>query len=588
MKTKNFTKKIRNLQIDFSIYDYLPFAILVLNIQNKIIFYNQESDLILKLSTCSEYEFKKLEFTFNSSLNSLGQDKLCSEHKISFNNQTYTYNVFPVYERNLLKYKIIILFENQLCENFCKELNLSLTRENNVLKKIIDSSYDGIYITDGDGKTLYFNDAFIRISGFKREEALGKKVQDLVAQGYLPKSCSWEVIKQRKAVSMTIDYPNGIEGMLSGNPVFDENGNLIRTILNVRDMSELNRLNEELKNATSLTASYKQQLKEVQLEFQKNNDIIYKSEAMKNVINLALKVSTIDAPVLILGESGCGKDVIAKFIHDIGDRFKKGNFLKINCGAIPETLLESELFGYEKGAFTGAINKGKFGLLELAHHGTFFLDEIGDLPLNLQVKLLDVLQEKKIKRLGGTKYIPVDVRIIAATNKNLEQMIEQGKFRLDLFYRLNVIQIRIPPLRERSEDIVPLIKHFLEKINKKYKTKKVLSPQSLERLLNYNWPGNVRELYNVLERSVVTTEGKQITLEEFPVNNRNAHDKNTNNLSLPSNKCFENLKLKQFTDLMEKQYIAETLQKTKTLKEAAYFLGIDISTLVRKKQKYGI
>jgi PAS domain S-box-containing protein len=576
---------------EFTVLNYLPFAVLVFDFSNRLIFYNKQADNLFKLKEFSEEEFYKFRVDFGSTLAyiqlSHGNGKPRYGLHFMFNDQKYVYDLIPA-SINGQDYKMVIIKNSEKMPQIAREVE-ALREENRILKKIIDSSYDGIYITDGEGKTLYFNEAFIRISGFKREEAVGEKVQDLVNRGYLPKSCAAEVIRQRKSISMTIDYPNGTEGMLSGSPVFDENGNIIRTVLNVRDMSELNRLNEELKKAEKLTAGYRQQLKEVQMEYQQKSNIIYQSKAMVGVLDLASKAAHVDSPVLILGESGCGKDVIAKFIHNIGERAESGSLVKINCGAIPETLLESELFGYEPGAFTGARSKGKVGLFELADGGTFFLDEIGDMPLNLQVKLLDVLQEGVIHRIGGTKPIPVDVRIIAATNKDLQKMVSEGKFRLDLFYRLNVISINIPPLRERKEDILPLISKFLKDFNKKYNTKKRFSHQAIEQLLNYDWPGNIRELRNVVERLVVTTEGKEITEADLPREIRAPLIEDYLPIDVLQNQQpLANLPLKHLVEEAEKKYISTVLDQSKTLKEAAGILGIDISTLVRKKQKYKI
>jgi PAS domain S-box-containing protein len=591
MAVMNVDKSYRGGHFDFAICDHLPFATFVVDPFHHIVFFNRQAGLLFNLSAYNDSHFQEIENTLSSSLYYLevsSQDE--NERQgisIKIDGQNYIYDLFPVLFSGKLRYKLVILKNRSSLPKLEQEMD-SLKRENDVLKRIIDSSYDGIYITDQNGKTLYFNDAFARISGFKREETIGKRVQDLVASNYLPKSCAAEVIKQRKTVSMTIDYYSGVEGMLSGSPVFDEDGKLIRTILNVRDMTDLNRLNKELKNATALTASYRQQLREVQLEYQRNCNVVSRSKTMRNIIDLAIKTSSVDSPVLILGESGVGKDVVAKFIHNIGERAKKGDLIKINCGAIPETLLESELFGYEPGAFTGAKDKGKVGLFELADGGTFFLDEIGDLPLNLQVKLLDVLQEGSIYRIGGTKPIPVNARIIAATNKNLEQMIKQGKFRLDLFYRLNVISMTIPPLRERKEDIVALVEQFLDSLNQKYNSKKFLSPQALDRILQYDWPGNIRELRNIIERLVVTSEDSQITVADLPEPLRGSGREGKGRNSWLGEGDLDDLSLKEFMEKMEALYLKKALDSYGNLKDTARALRVDISTVVRKKRRYNI
>lgn len=465
-----------------------------------------------------------------------------------------------------------------------------LKNQNKILLKILDSSYDGIYITDGQGYTLYFNDAFMRISGFLREETMGKKTQDLVDSGYLPKSCSAAVIETLKPVSMIIKYKNGTPGMLNGEPVFDRNGKLVRTILNVRDMSELNRLNKDLEKAEVESNSYKQELREVQMKEYSKNKIIYKSKDMEKAIEMAIKSSNVDYPILIQGESGCGKDVLANFIHSISNRRKTGSYIKVNCGAIPENLMESELFGYERGAFTGALEKGKAGKFELAQGGTFLLDEIGDLPLKLQVKLLDVIQENAVTRIGGSVKIPLNVRIIAATNKDLRKMIDTGEFRLDLFYRLNVLPIHIPPLRSRREDIIVLAESFLDNENKKLGTKKTFSVESYDILFNYNWPGNARELLHVIERLLITTTDDVIDIKRSDLLGTDGTSFLKQKMAVAGIDEFikEDMTLKEFSGIMETEYIKKKIETSSTLKEAAEKMGIDLSTLVRKKKKYEI
>lgn len=237
--------------------------------------------------------------------------------------------------------------------------------------------------------------------------------------------------------------------------------------------------------------------------------IIANSPAMFDVIQMAERLASLDTTILITWESGSGKGVIAKLLHEKGSR-RDHPFIQINCGAIPANLLESELFGYDRGAFTGSRREGKKGLFEVAKNGTVFLDEIAELPLNMQVKILQVIQEKAIQRVGGIESIPVDVRIISATNRNLEQMVKEGRFREDLFYRLNVVPITVPALRDRPEDIVPMIRTFLQENNKKFNEKKTMDTAAMSILLKYRWPGNVRELENIIERLVITTKGNVI------------------------------------------------------------------------------
>ncbi|MHB1041526.1 MAG: sigma-54 interaction domain-containing protein [Eubacteriales bacterium] len=571
------------LNFRFAQYDHLPYAILIFDHLNRIIYYNERSNKLFLLSSCTTEHLNEIKAIFSTSINHLNEKTYHS--KVHVFSKEYIYDYLPVFYGKHVKFQIIIIRDQDVFYDLDLEM-AEIKKENYIFKKIIDSSYDGIFITNDEGRTLYFNDAFARISGFTRVDCIGMKVDEIINRGFADRSCSLEVIKQGKSVSTTVRYGNGNEAMLSGSPVFDENGNLIRVVINARDMTELNRVNEELKKAKALTICYRDRLEKIEPDNQRG--IIYRSKEMEKVVDLASKVANSDVSVLILGDSGSGKDVIAKYIHNVSERAHKGQFVQINCGAIPETLLESELFGYEKGAFTGAIDKGKIGLFELANNGTFFLDEIGDMSLNLQVKLLNVIQEKMIMRLGGTKHIPINVRLIAATNKNMEKMVSEGMFRLDLYYRLNVVSINLPPLCNRKEDIIPLVEHYLKIFNRKYKTNKSLAPQSLNRFLQYRWPGNVRELINVLEKMVVTTEENQIKVDDLPANLRESGAIEMVDMKHFPINSIEELTYKDFMAEAEKIYIKKAMAQYKNLRKTADAMEIDVSTLVRKKQKYQI
>lgn len=313
-----------------------------------------------------------------------------------------------------------------------------------------------------------------------------------------------------------------------------------------------------------------------------HDKLIYKSKIMQQTFELALKVAKVDSNVLITGESGVGKEIIAKIINAASPRAKKP-FLQINCGAIPENLLESELFGYEGGAFTGAKSSGKMGYFEISNGGTLLLDEIGELPLNLQVKLLRAIQDREIYRVGGTTPIKFDVRIISATNRNLEEMVQRGLFRADLYYRLNVVPINIPPLRKRTDDIIPLAIHFLEKFNSKYKMNKRFEPEVLLAFERYKWPGNVRELENVVERLVIISDDEIIGLHHLPFNNKITND--TSGLTI---EVLNPVPLQTASEILEKKLIAKALQLTGSTRKAAKILGVTHPTVIRKAQKYNL
>lgn len=460
---------------------------------------------------------------------------------------------------------------------------LLLKKENELLYKIIESSYDGIFMVDNKGKIIYCNSAYLRISGLNKEKIMGRYMQDLINKQEIPDAASLDVLESKKHVTKNIDYYNGVSALVTSTPIFDDADNLIRVFSNVRDITELIHLREELKNTNDLNKEYQQQLWKTQYGSKGNNQFIVKSAVMQNIVRLALRVSHISSPVLIQGESGVGKDIIARFIHNGTEKITARPFIHINCSAIPETLLESELFGYESGAFTGAAKGGKRGLFELANEGTLYLDEIGEMPLTTQVKLLNVLQNNKFYRLGGTKKISVNFRIIAATNKNLEEEVKSSRFREDLYYRLNVIPIYIPPLRERLEDIVPLIMHFVETYNGKFGFNKKILSTTIEFLTGYKWPGNVRELKNVVERMVALAESDIIDEQCIPHYIRKETGKQQ---YIYTPDYFDSFNLKDIMGKVECEVISKALNTFGSLRKTAYHLGIDLSTLVRKKKRY--
>ncbi|OPY66353.1 MAG: Transcriptional regulatory protein ZraR [Syntrophorhabdaceae bacterium PtaU1.Bin034] len=316
-------------------------------------------------------------------------------------------------------------------------------------------------------------------------------------------------------------------------------------------------------------------LKEALKDKMKSENIVYASEKMHEIVSLIVRVAKTDSTCMVQGESGVGKEIVANLVHELSER-KNQPLVKVNCSAIPDTLLESELFGYERGAFTGAYQK-KIGRFEIANKGTIFLDEIGDVPLSLQPKLLRVLQEKEIERLGGLHPIKVDVRIIAATNKNLEEEVKQGRFREDLFYRLNIVQIEIPPLRERKEDIPLLLDFFLKKFTERHKRNiKGFTREARDVLIKHDFPGNVRELENIVERAVVLTRGEYITREDLSM--FNAADQPAGDGSM-----------KQVVGSMEKRMITEALVSSNWVQtKAAESLGISERMLRYKMKKLGI
>ena len=501
-------------------------------------------------------------------------------YKVDMGSRKILANYKPVFDDNEIS-GVVVSFQDITDFDGIAQEHEATKELNRELEAIFNSSYDEIYVTDGEGYTLRVNKAGERLYGISAEEIVGKHVSILEEQGLFSPSITPEVLKNRKRVTSLQTTKRGQKIIVTANPVFDENGKIIRIVTNSRDITELSNLRQRLEETEKLMDNYRSEIAKLRKERLKSADIISKSTTMQHILDLAQKVAGVDSTVLIEGESGVGKGVIALKIHQLSKRNERP-LVTINCGAIPENLMESELFGYEGGAFTGAKKEGKKGLFEMANSGTVFLDEIGELPLSLQVKLLHVIQEKRFMRVGGNDYIEVNVRIIAATNRNIPHLIKESKFREDLYYRLNVVPLIVPPLRHRKEDISALIDHFMEALLDKYELHKKIAPEAMELLLAYNWPGNVRELENLIERLVVTIDSTEILPIHLP------------DYILHSDGSFEKIfvldlcSLKNATEELEKQLLNKALAKYNNTYKMADVLEVNQSTVVRKMQRYGI
>ena len=364
-------------------------------------------------------------------------------------------------------------------------------------------------------------------------------------------------------------------------PVIDTSGQPTFFLYTITNYSETLRMQKELSLSHARTSALEEQL--LELQFRKQlGDIVVKDRTMKHIFQMGARLAFVPASVVILGESGVGKDVLAKFIHRSGPR-KEQPFIHVNLGAIPKELFESQLFGYAPGAFTGASRSGKLGLIRLADKGTLFLDEVGELPLDIQAKLLQVLQDKAVRAIGSTEMVPVDVRIISATNRDLAGMVQNGTFRLDLYYRLNVIELKIPPLRQRRDEIPLLAYRFLQEFNERYGTNKEFSPEVIESFRAYPWPGNIRELRHVVESLVVLGPEQIISPEHLPGEFRENQMAKRTTLS-----SYGDAGLKSILGSIERQILREALEKYPTAAEAAAFLKVDPSTLAKKRKRYGL
>ena len=373
------------------------------------------------------------------------------------------------------------------------------------LIEMLESSYDGIWITDGNGRILFANSANASLLGVTKEDLMGKSTEELLEKKVFSDSVCLEAIEQKRQTSkVCYNYNTQLTVLATATPIFSEDGQVRYVFNNVRDITSLNNMQASLRDKEEIIRRQNKQLEDMKIRLGVGT-IIANSESFRKVVELAQRVATFDgATVLILGESGTGKELVSELLVNNSPR-KDMPYLQVNCGAIPENLIESELFGYEKGAFTGADNRGHKGLFEAANGGTVFLDEIGDLPLHMQVKLLRVLQQRKVTRVGGTEPIDINVRVIAATNKNLEDLVHAGKFRSDLYYRLYVLQLNLPALRERREDIPLLVQGFIRQFQARegLTTPLELSEADFRLLQDRPWRGNIRELRNFCERLVV-------------------------------------------------------------------------------------
>lgn len=449
------------------------------------------------------------------------------------------------------------------------------------LSSYVEFSSDGLCAMDGETNIVFINRVYEQITGLKRDALIGRSMLDLVAQGVFDRSVGVRVLETRQPATLPLKLSTGRSVLVSANPLFDENNRIYRIICSIRDTTELYRLQNELDCVGVLKTRYEEELLSLKKREVFEDRVIFRSASMQKVVELALRLGSVDSTVLLHGESGVGKEVIADVIQKNSRRRDKP-FIKINCAAIPEQLLESELFGYARGAFTGASKEGKAGIFEAAHQGTLLLDEVGDMPLSLQAKLLRAIQEKNVRRIGDSVDRAVDVRILAATHKNLAAMAGSGEFRMDLFYRLNVVPLHIPPLRKRKEDILLMIRSFLHKYCERYDTKKELHPRILPILLEYPWPGNVRELENIIERIVVTSAERVIDLADLPHEISRSAKKTA--LALP----IEGKNLKDIMDHFEAMILRHYFSEYGTTRDVATALGIHQSNIVRKLQRLNL
>ncbi|RAN84896.1 sigma 54-interacting transcriptional regulator [Bacillus sp. SRB_331] len=576
-----FKQENQSVDILKIILTSIPMGIFVVDREKKIVNCN-ESGLKMIKSTPEKVMNVPAELIFNGEhINNVFTKGKTILNQLQITNEMgvlVDYSPIPNFDQSI-EGMVIIVQDLPMVEDMAMEIEY-IKDLNKDLHAILSSIYDEILVVNHKGELIRYSETVINdFWGSNLKDLLGKNLLDLEKKGLFSPSVTRLVLEKQKKVSVVQETKSGRKILAVGNPVFNENGELHRIIIASRDITEATRLKTELHEIKKISEQYKKELDDFKNKDRFLKKLIYCSPKMEQIINQAKKIADFSSNVLISGESGVGKEVIAQAIHQLGNRSSKP-FLKLNCGAIPETLLESELFGYTKGAFTGADKNGKEGYFKRADQGILFLDEIGEMPLHLQVKLLRVLQEQEVIPIGSTTPMKINVQIIAATNKSLEKMVESGTFREDLFYRLNVIPLRVPSLRERMEDVPVLAFHFLQQLNEKYNKNYHLTPDALNLLEFYSWPGNVRELQNMIERLVVSADDPVIEAEFVSKFLTPGYDFNKSKPVIT-----RVLPLQEALHSVEEQLILLAMKQYKTTTKAAKALGISQSSVSRKYQK---
>jgi PAS domain S-box-containing protein len=452
------------------------------------------------------------------------------------------------------------------------------------LENFLDTLSDGVYLTDKDGKTLMVNSVYERLTALGRDQLLGRNVRELVEQGIFNVIVNPEIVGLGKPVTRLQTNMHGRRVVLNGHPILDKSGEVVLVVTYVRDITTISKMRDQIADQQELIEKFNTNFAYMNKSKFQKHPLVYVSETMNRTMERLRRLATSDATVLLLGETGVGKDMMARNIYEMSDRLSRPYF-KIDCSSIPENLIESELFGYAPGAFSGALSKGKIGFFEIADKGTIFLDEIGELPLAMQSKLLRVLQDMEVVRVGSTQARKVDVRIIAATNRDLLAEVQRGAFRSDLYYRLRVGVLTIPSLRERPEDIPLLAKYFLDAYSQRYRKKIALSSHVQELMKRYRWPGNVREMENLIQSLVITCERGLVESTELPTN---MLDEPPCNETLPLFTGYlegaGSRPLKQIMADIERKLIRDALALHGSVGKVARLFGVNRTTIFRKLQ----
>ncbi|GAU08217.1 Fis family transcriptional regulator [Desulfoplanes formicivorans] len=451
------------------------------------------------------------------------------------------------------------------------------------IEDLLDSFGEAIAISDNNGIMLHVNKKHEELTGILHKDIMGKSALELVERGVFDVVLNPEVVRTGQPATRMQKTADGRKLILEGNPILDRYGQVVLVITFIRDITKIAELKEQMSSQKELLDAFRKLQHSGGKDLEKFPRVI-SSRAMKKLYAQVSMLGDTDVTVLVQGETGAGKDVFARRLHEVSERSSRP-FIKTDCSSIPENLMETELFGYAPGTFSGANKQGKMGLIEAASGGTLFLDEIGELPLAMQAKLLRVLQDREVVRVGSTTPRKVDVRVVAATNKDLEQEVAKGKFRSDLYYRLKVAVITIPPLRKRRADILPLARGFLGYYAHKYQRDVALSHDAEEALLAYHWPGNVRELENLILGCMITCEKKVISARDLSIALPSPEPERHEGVLLDSLDV-EGKTLREILEQVEQMVIMDGMAKTGNMSAVARTLGVDRSTIFRKMKRY--
>ena len=489
---------------------------------------------------------------------------------------TFVCNVYPwiVDERRLGS--ILVLHKEMHPQCRFMEMEFVAARFHEI-NAVLEAAYDGMMVTNSLGTIIRLNTAAEKLLMTHRRDLLGRNVRELLCNHVLDDSAVLKVIHSKAPATVIALTKDHKQLLITGTPLFNDDKTLDLVVVNLRDLSELEELKQRLEQKQLIVESYQREL--TKLTRQLPDGIVASSPAMMKILAQIDAIAQADATVLITGESGVGKEVIVNRIYTTSSR-NHMPLIKINCSAIPPSLFESEMFGYEEGAFTGAKKRGKAGFFEMANGGTLFLDEIGELQIDMQVKLLRVIQEKELTRVGGTKSVHVDVRILAATNQDLWKLTQEGKFRQDLFYRLNVINLEIPPLRERRDDILPLANAFVDKYNAKYHKRKIITLALGKLLRCLEWPGNIRELENLMENLVLMAQEDKLKPCHLPLRYHSYEYEQETGVTVRGI-----LPLKDAMEQTERQLLKNAQERFSNMRDMAAALGVNQSTISRKLQR---